>query len=121
MRTLPRSSMTAVERGLIVLVLQAAYLGGDHREVVCADQNGPARGAVTPAPPVWNPGVVILPEPFRRVVEIGHQIVERPPVHAACDRFGERAPLSSRHNRPVIRVSVLFDKSPQVLRFDRPC
>jgi len=121
MRALPRSSMTAVERGLIVLVLQAAYLGGDHREVVCADHNGPTGRAVVPAPPVRNPCVVILPEPFRRVAEVGHQLVERPPVHTACNRFGKRAPLSGRHNRPVVRVTVLFDKSPQVLRFNGPC
>src|SRR5205814_10001155 len=59
-RTLARSSTTAVEPGLIVLVLQAAYLCGDHREVVCADQHGPTGGAVVPAPPVRNPGVVVL-------------------------------------------------------------
>ena len=115
-----RTSTTAVEPGLIVLVLQAAYLGGNHREVVCADQNGPTRGAVVPAPPVWNPGVVVLPEPFRRVAEIGHQFVESSPAHAACDRLGKRVPVSSGHNRPVVGVTVLFDESPQVLRFNCP-
>src|SRR5262249_2676511 len=115
-RTLARSSTTAVEPGLIVLMLQAAYLGGDHHEVACADENGPTRGAVMPAPPVWNPGVVVFPEPFRRIAEISHQFVESPPVHAACDCLGMGAPVSSGHDRPVVRVTMLFDKSVQVLR-----
>ena len=71
-RALARSSSTAIEPGLIVLVLEAAYLRGDHREVICTDYNGPTRRAVVPAPPVWNPAVVVLPEPFRLVAEVCH-------------------------------------------------
>src|SRR5438552_1030701 len=51
-RTLACSSMTAVEASLIVLVFQAAYLGCDHCEVVCADKNRSTRRAVVPASPV---------------------------------------------------------------------
>ena len=120
MRIRARSSTTAIEPGLIVLVLEAAYLRGNHGEVVCADHNGHTRGAVVPAPPVWNPGVVVLPEPFRRVAEVGHQFVESSPAHAACDRLGKRVPVSNGHNSPVVGVTVVFDELSEVLRFNSP-